>query len=66
MSEMKQKNVRLSPDITVALDAAAKRYGLEESELVRRALRLYLRRVEVDKDLLYSKDAIQPLENSTR
>jgi len=64
MSEMKQKNVRLPADITTRLEKTAKRFGLEETDIVRRALRSYLRQVEDDKDILFSKSSLDPLEKS--
>ncbi len=58
---IKQRSVRLPDDISKTLEAVAGRYGLDETDVIRRALRSYLRRVIEDKDALLSKDATEEL-----
>lgn len=57
----KQAAVRLTPDLTSPIEQLAKEFGLDNSEIIRRLLRLSLRPVASDKQLLFSPEASQPL-----
>lgn len=57
----KQKAVRLSLDLTAPIEQLAKEFGLDDSDIIRRLLRLSLRPVSSDKNLLFTAEASQPL-----
>lgn len=60
----KQKAVRLSADLTLPIEQLAKEFGLDDSDIIRRLLRLSLRPALSDKQLLFSKEASQPLSQA--
>lgn len=60
----KQRNVRLTSDLSDALEAAARRYGLDENDIMRRALRYYIRALAKDKEIILSKESSEPLDPS--
>lgn len=62
----KQRSIRLPEDITKTLESIAARYNLDETDVMRRAMRFYLRRVLQDKEALLSKEATEELPAVTQ
>jgi len=58
---MSQKNYRLPTEITATVAAVAKEHNLPEAELVRRALRYYIRKVKADPAVLIAKESSEEL-----
>ena len=57
----KQRSVRLPDDVSNALEKIAKKYDLDETDVIKRALRTYLRAVHKDKEVLLSKESTEEL-----
>lgn len=61
----KQRSVRLPEDVSNALERVAKKYDLDETDVIKRALRSYIRQVERDEKTLLSKESTEEL-NATQ